>query len=498
MNAIDVLNRIHRSFFRRLRSREYRRLLQGMHDAPVARAWLSWESAKKLMSLPALALLLLVLWYFATVPDARLTAERNLAAQANVTRPVEQDSPVYAMASALAIKGWDLIQCDKVPALYAPPYEAYRVLLRYTFKMDEEAGGGVLTLTKRVHMDLLFFPAKESVSREIKSHIHWEDLEQRQPSWMDAEGPVETFDLGEVQGYHVCGRMTVPQQALVRRVLDLKGGDDQVGLIESRLAQCSDSRSYWRTLRLLKDCGPEAIPLIERALETGRYRSRGWLMDVLFHMPGEESWRILEACYQQPETRRLFATVLSENPPDPRWKHAYLRMIEGDPLETYVKVGLDAAAALAWRESLPAIARVKAAPQSIGQYVDACKAERAIEGNPLPSDLDEAANNIRVMDEFMRMRNVSIDLGPPGREQVVQCGDVEGALLTAIEIAASQVEGPILSADNTGIAILLQLPRKTVLTTLRHLAAATKDERSRSDACEILDAVLNGGATIRM
>ncbi|MCC6695825.1 MAG: hypothetical protein IT365_09360 [Candidatus Hydrogenedentes bacterium] len=498
MNATDLLNRIHRSYFRRLRSREYRRLLQGMYDEPVARAWLSWEAARKLMSLPALALLLLVLWYFATVPDARLTAERNLAAQANVTRPVEHDSPVYAMASALATRGWNLIQCDGVPVLYAPPYEAYRVLLRYTFKMDEEAGGCVLPITKRMHMDLLFFPAEESVSREIKSHIHWEDVEQRQPSWMDAEGPVETFDLGEVQGYHVCGRMTVPQQALVRRVLGLKGGDDHVALIESRLAQCSDSRSYWRTLRLLKDCGPEAIPVIERALETGRYRSRGWLMEVLFHMPGDESWRILEACYQQPETRRLFTTVLSENPPDPHWKHAYLRMIEGDPSETYVTVGLDAAAAFAWQESLPAIARVKAAPQSIGQYVNACKAERAIEGNPLSSDLDEAACNIRVMDEFRRMRNASLDLGQPGCEHIIQCGDAEGAVLTAINIAATQAEGPFSSADNTGIALLLRLPRETVLSTLRHLAAATKDERSRSEACEILDAVLTEGATIRM
>ncbi|MCC6490050.1 MAG: hypothetical protein IT364_21365 [Candidatus Hydrogenedentes bacterium] len=493
MNAIDVLTRIQRSFSRRLRAREYRRLLQGAHGEPRVRAWFTWESAKTLMSLPALASLLLVLWYFATVPDARLTEERKLAALANVYRPVEQDSPVFEMASALAVRGWDLVQCDRAPTRYAAAHEGYRVLLRYTFKTEEETGGGWVLLTKRMHMDLVFFPSANVAFDGIKQSIHWEDVEQRRPAWLDVEGPVHAYDLGQTNGYRVFGRMTIPQQEFVRRTLVLKGGDDPYALIESRLAQCADHGSYWRTLRLLKGCGPEALPLIQRTLEAGRFGSRTWLMGILFEMPGEESWRLLHAYYQQPEMRARVARILSEQDCDPRWKDAYLRMIDGDPSASYVTVGLDAAAAFSWDESLPSIARVMAAPHSIGHYVAACKAERQIRGNPVSPELEEAADKIRIADEFRRVRNVHLDLGPPGRDHIIQCGDEEGAILTAIEIAASQLSASFLASENTGISILLQLPREKVLTTLRHLASATQNQDSRADAREILEAVLNGG-----
>jgi hypothetical protein len=279
----------------------------------------------------AIIIVVLAAWYALLLhdEDGNLSRRHFERAGGETMGDVSQDSPVFALASALEDTRWELKRCPAEPDMVVAGGAGYYVVLEHDWwdvKPDHPAElPGV-----RATFAQLYLVAEDSLaSVPSPDEIVWRELPDMAPRWMRLDGPSESVYMGTVGGYHVFGYMTVPLQEEVRHCLGTSGGDDRLKLLQRQLGQYEFVPAYLKTIRQIVRHGDAALPILRDEIDRLDGPQRQAVIISLMRIPGPESAGMLRTLYQQDDMRDEIAYLMRIGPRRPDLEDIYSEIRAG-------------------------------------------------------------------------------------------------------------------------------------------------------------------------
>ena len=415
--------------------------------------------------------------------------------------------PNWAQAVAGALPGWEVVRCDREASVQVGPRRGYRMVLR---KAEPGWGGpgnpvqGVAAPTPGAvrqngspefvtHAELVLVPVAADLPERLAKKTPWQKLPQ---TWH-----VQPVDMGEGMGFRWFARTTLYWQEWLREKLKLKGGDGRLALLaEGLFIEDKGSNTANSVMRPLKQAGEKAVPYIEAAIKRHAGDDPWKAIHALGYIQGDRATAVLKSLYASNKERvsQAAAYALIHEPYRKAAREEYFDLLRR---QKYVDRAAAACVEFEWREAIPLLQAVCDEPALWGNYRDALKARRTLEGRPIAPAIEDAHAAI--------VNTAHLPL-PTDEQTIAQAkkvllgsSDTEAVRIAAIGLAIFDTKADkqqVQRVQQAGREILKRLPaddtKKLLRTLVDGMKAHGQDEgywRECADLLEWLSA--NNGTT---
>jgi hypothetical protein len=367
---------------------------------------------------------------------------------------------------------WELLKADENTQVNVGGKRGYRLVLEQGIPRPavehQFPTKHTLMVNDYDHIQFVLFPKPVADPLTLRDQIPW--LELKQQSY------VRPVYAGEGLGYYWFVYGSIWRQDLLRKQVNLQGGEDTMEILASGLTIRDDGNYTSNTCVLfLADAGDRALPYIERVIEEHSDPPRP-AFGALSHNSSEASTKLLLQCYtsNNPVLSQLAegALAIKGKGYRPSAKEAYLNMLRG---RRDVEAAAGACVEFGWTEAIPLLQAICEKPDYLRQDREAYEAKRALEGNPIPQELKEAEETI-LRSAALFPQPADLEKVPAAKATILKSPDPEAAVVIATGVALAGGKNREDFLRKTGLELLQQLPRPLAYDFVRRMADSIQSE----------------------
>ncbi len=423
-------------------------------------------------------------------PTTRTRGTISFAADVAKTKSIDEIGDLLGQTFQRPVS---IIAVDERPSVDIDGYAGYRIVLREEH-WEPKNHQQVASFVKETavfppdrseynitysHMDFVLFPSNRKPADAIKDRIPWLKLDQQYY--------VKPVAMGAGHGYVWFGNISLFNQAYLRKVFGLTGGDDQFLLALDGL-RIEDKGSATRNSmeRFLGSAGQAAVPYIDNFLRNPKESDapRVRALYALGIIPGERATKILREFYHSDNTTQSHGAAYGLARPVYRLeaKQEYLDMLRR---RRYVSPVANICVHFDWTDAVPILNDLYR-HDPINTRV-AFEAMRKLEGRPVPQDLYDAETILRRIDSYDPSRIPTTDKIHKAIDVVSSSPDQEAAMVISVSMLLSVTKGGSGLVNESGKGLLTLLPEAMVKSYLSDLYASTQDDSTKKAIKRVMD-----------
>jgi len=362
-----------------------------------------------------------------------------------------------------AMPDWEVVRADAEPTVQADGALGYRIALR----RGRPEGGPQQQMERRErprlpgapgthmvysHTEIVLASGNLERPEQVLRKIAWGQYEQEyyvRPTWM-----------GRGLGFTWFCNAQIFWQDCLRTKVGLAGGEDRLEVIAEGLGiedkgNCTANTS----IGLVGRIGAPALPYVKRAIERNMATDPSHAVVSLAGIHEDECTQFLIELYQSGDQRVTDAAgyALIHKPYREAAKNVYFDLLRR---QKHTRYACEACLQFGWKDSMPVLEQVIAAPRTWYDYRAAFEAARSLRGQPMPEDLVSAERVIEAS-AFRDSRATADEIGA-AKAAILANADKSAAAVIGVSLALFLTKGDTRHVAAIGRDILGALPREVV------------------------------------
>ena len=419
----------------------------------------------------------------------------------------ESSLPDYVKEVLQVFPELEVMQCDEKTSMKIDGREGYRLVLRQSWKdytaalqqslpqsllalnppgqaaqdnlenamnlsvsIDENLGNPENTM-KYSHIDLVVFKNENNLPDNIIEKIPWLKLRQ--------EYFVKPVYIGKGHGFDWFVNTTISFQEVLRKSLNLEGGEDRLGLLTDALFSQNTYTITYAT-PLLSEYGDKAVTYIETAVLTNIKKDPWYAILALHTIPSQKCTELIKNYYYSDNNRIRSAAAYSliYEPFKEQAKDEYFDMLAK---QKYIREIGKVCIEFKWKDALPIFEDICNNPKSLHNYYTAFIEKRSIEGRDVPAELIKAQETLK----YTAFPNEENNVNPiaEAKRIILESTDREAAVAIALNLINFSTKAPnetINQVRNFGLDILETLPKAEKTKLYNALEESLEAEQDRN------------------